>query len=320
MDVSNTSEGLVDPGGARFGNFINYYQFNPAEERTCHLPEDLFTDLFPAGASKLYALDIGCNAGNLSLALHRRYCRDNIRLTILGADIDQILIKRAQESLLNDTSDVLSVANDKTINKIDGIISDKEGSSSKDNIDDTANNSIKDATANIKSVVKVTTDNDAKGDEIEKPKCGDKCSHVKFIHADVMSEEGIEKVSSFLELQNVQKFDMIFLFSVSMWIHLHHGDEGLSRLLETCSRISRYTLLEPQPWKCYQTATRRMRRNGLPEFPHWSQIKLRGADLYPGILGIARKQNMEVVKYFGETRWNRKLLLLKSGCTKSTSV
>ncbi len=41
-----------------------------------------------------------------------------------------------------------------------------------------------------------------------------------------------------------------------MWIHLNHGDEGLTKFLEVVARYSDYILLEPQPWKCYQTAAR----------------------------------------------------------------
>jgi hypothetical protein len=44
--------------------------------------------------------------------------------------------------------------------------------------------------------------------------------------------------------------------SVTMWIHLNHGDDGLSRFLEVVASYTHYLLLEPQPWKCYQTAAR----------------------------------------------------------------
>ena len=50
------------PGAARFGNFINYYQFNPPENRLLFLPEDLISTLSPQDSS-VDVLDIGCNAG-----------------------------------------------------------------------------------------------------------------------------------------------------------------------------------------------------------------------------------------------------------------
>jgi hypothetical protein len=35
------TEESKDPGAARFGNFINYYQFNPPENRLKFLPANL---------------------------------------------------------------------------------------------------------------------------------------------------------------------------------------------------------------------------------------------------------------------------------------
>ena len=51
-----------DPGAARFGNFINYYSFNPPENRLQFLPES-FTSLLDQKISPICVLDIGCNSG-----------------------------------------------------------------------------------------------------------------------------------------------------------------------------------------------------------------------------------------------------------------
>ena len=50
------------PGAARFGNFINYYQFNPPENRLQFLPKNL-RDLLDVKRPPLTVLDVGCNAG-----------------------------------------------------------------------------------------------------------------------------------------------------------------------------------------------------------------------------------------------------------------
>ena len=60
--------GNFNPGAARFGNFINYYQFNPAEKRLVHLPENLAeiiqkTNGKTESDQALLCLDIGCNTG-----------------------------------------------------------------------------------------------------------------------------------------------------------------------------------------------------------------------------------------------------------------
>ena len=51
-----------DPGAARFGNFINYYSFNPPENRMKNIPGDLLNRL-ELTESPVTILDIGCNAG-----------------------------------------------------------------------------------------------------------------------------------------------------------------------------------------------------------------------------------------------------------------
>ena len=63
----STSTRTDDPGAARKGNFINYYQFNPPENRLKHIPADLLSrhllDEKDASSSSLVALDVGCNTG-----------------------------------------------------------------------------------------------------------------------------------------------------------------------------------------------------------------------------------------------------------------
>jgi len=50
-----------DPGAARLGNFINYYRFNPAENRIVHLNHPVLLDESCQKFS--HCLDIGCNSG-----------------------------------------------------------------------------------------------------------------------------------------------------------------------------------------------------------------------------------------------------------------
>ena len=54
-----------DPGAARLGNFINYYQFNPPSERLSHLfPQKLVNELESnVNNEYLLCLDVGCNSG-----------------------------------------------------------------------------------------------------------------------------------------------------------------------------------------------------------------------------------------------------------------
>ena len=64
-----------DPGAARFGNFINYYSFNPPENRLKFLPESLISLLAVEtnSASPVSILDVGCNAGVSPCKKHQSY-------------------------------------------------------------------------------------------------------------------------------------------------------------------------------------------------------------------------------------------------------
>jgi hypothetical protein len=61
-------ESRGEPGAARHGNFINYYEFHPVEERLRLLPPDLASRVAPREGPTL-VLDAGCNAG-VSLSSH----------------------------------------------------------------------------------------------------------------------------------------------------------------------------------------------------------------------------------------------------------
>ena len=58
------NDDLNDPGAAPYGNFINYYTFNPPENRLSLLPNTLFQDLgYRDIHQTMLMLDVGCNSG-----------------------------------------------------------------------------------------------------------------------------------------------------------------------------------------------------------------------------------------------------------------
>lgn len=58
------SDEKTDPGAIRHGNFMNYYQFHPAEERVRQLPRGVWQRQRVGHPARKYAgLDVGCNAG-----------------------------------------------------------------------------------------------------------------------------------------------------------------------------------------------------------------------------------------------------------------
>nr|XP_006629423.1 PREDICTED: pre-miRNA 5'-monophosphate methyltransferase [Lepisosteus oculatus] len=98
-----------DPGAARFGNFINYYTFNPPENRLSLIPANLLEELGYSSdnSAPILILDVGCNSGDLSVALYRHLLgqdgspgetQPSRELHLLGCDLDEALIQRAQQS------------------------------------------------------------------------------------------------------------------------------------------------------------------------------------------------------------------------------
>merc|ERR1712156_79609 len=129
-----------------------------------------------------------------------------------------------------------------------------------------------------------------------------------------MSEENevMDTLRSFLSPYDRNRFDLICVFSVTMWIHLNHGDQGLKTFIRFLCRNSKFLLLEPQPWRCYQTAARRMRKLGQEEFQQLKNLELRGPGVDLQIVQLFKDSGMQLVEDFGESKWSRKLVLLKN--------
>lgn len=68
---------INDPGAAPFGNFINYYTFNPPENRLNLIPATLLGDLDYNGDTTLI-LDVGCNSGVCMKDRLFRFLKDDI--------------------------------------------------------------------------------------------------------------------------------------------------------------------------------------------------------------------------------------------------
>lgn len=61
---SDAADEINDPGAAPYGNFINYYTFNPPENRLSLIPATLLQDLGYSDENRTtLILDVGCNSG-----------------------------------------------------------------------------------------------------------------------------------------------------------------------------------------------------------------------------------------------------------------
>ncbi|XP_015512565.2 RNA 5'-monophosphate methyltransferase [Neodiprion lecontei] len=244
----------TDPGACRHGNFINYYQFHPAEERLRQLPRGVWhadpTD------RKYVGLDVGCNAGNLTLALYD-FLRaniddsssDNTDLSLLGVDLDPVLIERAKEG--ND------------------------------------------------------------------PNTG---RDVTYKCMDFMAAESSGVIDEFLTSKGRDLFDVAFCFSVTMWIHLNHGDSGLVQFLRSVCEKTRIILVEPQPWKCYRNASRRLKRANVADFPMLQSLRYTG-EMDTHVENILTEHcGFDKLTESGNNDWGRKLLIFKRKQTKCDNL
>jgi hypothetical protein len=152
--------------------------------------------------------DLGCNEGDLSLALSSdiiaKECADGASMYCLGLDIDKELIKRAQAKKKSCTNQ-----------------------------------------GKIKDVLQFNA-------EFHECNLNDAKDH-------------LEKTKLFLKQVSVERFNLTSIFSTTMWIHIHSGDDGLVSFLERACSMTNYLLVEPQPSKCYRSVNIRLRRMNRPE-------------------------------------------------------
>jgi SAM-dependent methyltransferase len=125
------------------------------------------------------------------------------------------------------------------------------------------------------------------------------------------------------EISEAEAFtaDFTSIFSTTMWIHIHGGDEGLTRVLKKlCAQTRHFLLVEPQPSKCYRNATMRLRKLGQPDFDVSSdRLKLR-SNIEEEIDKILVEQSFQHVQPeetdTDKTKWNRSLRLYERVISK----
>jgi hypothetical protein len=75
-------------------------------------------------------------------------------------------------------------------------------------------------------------------------------------------------------------------------------------------------LIEPQPWKCYRNAAKRLRRKKLPPHPHFSELKMRESvvdDMNKFLLEECGFSSREAL---GTTAWGRGVFLYRTDNAK----
>lgn len=145
--------------------------------------------------------------------------------------------------------------------------------------------------------------------------CNRHVDNVFYQTADIQSDHCQQEIiGEFLRNYSAEKFSFVFVSSVTMWIHLNCGDDGLRNFLQYISSIAEHVLIEPQDWKCYRTAVRRMRKLGCQPFDHFPSLEWRD-DVDQQILKYLQSPAccLKLVKHLGQTEsWSRSLYLFTS--------
>lgn len=162
--------------GHRYGNFHNYYSFNPPSNRLVVIQDHLkYIAQHNRSNNQFTFCDVGCNEGDLTMqvasTLESKLGKDT-PISVTGVDLDNELIQRAKQ---------------------------KFGRS---------------------------------GDQ-----------HTEFVTANVCNLQE-------LETRIPNDLTLLSLFSTTMWLHIHVGDDGFRTILEKlCHKIKRFFLIEPQSSK-----------------------------------------------------------------------
>ncbi|XP_064542291.1 probable RNA methyltransferase CG11342 [Drosophila montana] len=143
---------------------------------------------------------------------------------------------------------------------------------------------------------------------IERAQLENTCpAKISYACGDVLNADSFDAiVASFLQQQQRDKFDAICCYSITMWIHLNHHDSGLQRFLSQLSRLAELFVVEPQPWKCYLTAERRLKRAG-ETFPLLRELKWR-LDVEQQIQKYMEQQlGRQIIYESTPTKWQRRI-------------
>lgn len=128
--------------------------------------------------------------------------------------------------------------------------------------------------------------------------------------------EAIFEVQNVLDAKELPRADLVSLFSTTMWLHIHGGDEGLrSALSRMCKAARRYLVIEAQPSKCYRNTVVRLRRMNRPEVDVSSDRLEMRLDIEEQVHQHLLSESFQLVERASEegkrTSWQRAIRLYK---------
>uniref|UniRef100_A0AAV1U1X2 RNA methyltransferase n=1 Tax=Peronospora matthiolae TaxID=2874970 RepID=A0AAV1U1X2_9STRA len=255
------------PKQQRVGNFRSYYTYRLGQKHQGALEQDpRLSALNKKWFEGKRGLDVGCNSGEFTITIAKRL----VPSYLLGVDVDPQLISRARGHL----KDILRQEQiEKAFSEIPAVQC-IEQKSKRGEIETVPGDSGEAASDVVEAKQEVTTEKDT----CMKMKDEDVFTNsmplsFRFWKPSVQGQGtasraiGKAAVGSVFPMNVIFKredivldthagkdYDFITCFSVTKWIHLFHGDEGVKKVFAKIYELltpGGRLIVEPQPWKSY---------------------------------------------------------------------
>jgi len=202
------------------GNYLRYYGYRNKGETSFKDPR---VDALGAYKNKYFCgkdvLDIGCNSGQVTLLVAKKYRPRKI----VGCDIDETLIKIARKNIVHYLKNVSDSDEDRDLVPPASFLATH---------------------GPIEAPVVHCANPD-----------GTFPNNVLFFSGDFVPKTDHQVT------EQTPEYDTILALSLSKWIHMNGGDEGLLRFFQRSFNALRkdgYFVLEPQPWTSYKKKQRQL--------------------------------------------------------------
>ncbi|KAF9260548.1 Bin3-domain-containing protein [Marasmius fiardii PR-910] len=257
------------------GNYHGYYTRRPFvnDPRLALLPDDFF-------AGK-HVLDIGCNEGWVTIEIAQKWDAEKV----VGVDIDDTLIRAAWRRRL-------AVWSQQGPNEVEGTQESNKKKQKRKRKSSPSPEALRNHC--LKSDYFPSSLEHMFG-PLPVPPSENRGKNV-FPH-NVSFRVGDWAKDSDAVPEDQEGYDIVLAFSISKWIHLNEGDEGLKAFFRRVYDVLRpggVFILEPQAWDSYKRA-RRIMHNA--DIHRESELNIRPDD-FPSIL---RKLGFGPVKHIGTT-------------------
>ncbi|KAG2489264.1 hypothetical protein HYH03_012284 [Edaphochlamys debaryana] len=127
-------------------------------------------------------------------------------------------------------------------------------------------------------------------------------SRMHFVAADWVNTRG-----------RPESVDVVTMLSVTKWVHLNNGDQGMRRLFRKAYDMlipGGRLVLEPQPWKSYKRAVHKATAHGVP-YSRLDELELRPEGFEAYLTDTVGFQLEERLHEGGDVGFDRPLLLLR---------